>query len=61
MRAKDEEITALMTELQAARTRAVELSFQCNEASFSSSEHKEERLRLQAEVKALKVGDLQYM
>ena len=50
-----------MTELQAARTRAVELSFQCNEASFSSSEHKEERLRLQAEVQALKVGDLQYM
>ncbi len=56
MSSKDEEIAGLTGELSAARTRAVELSFRCNEASYSSSEHREERLRLQAEVQALKVS-----
>lgn len=56
MQTKDGEITALVTDLEAVRTRAVELSFRCNEISFSSSEHKKERLRLQAELQALEVG-----
>jgi hypothetical protein len=56
VRAKDDEISGLVGELQAARTRAMELNFRCNEATFSSSEHREERLRLQAEVQALKVS-----
>lgn len=55
LRSKEDETTTLLHELSAARQRAVELSFKCNEASYSSSQARQEMLRLGAEVQALKV------
>lgn len=54
LRGKEDETTTLLNELSAARQRAVELSFKCNEASYTLSKARQEMLRLEAEVQALK-------